>query len=292
MNYAPSRRHTLKFLQTNLRHGRLAAANFAQTLLELDIDIALIQEPYAASDKGTLPPRIPFLPDAYHALHRLDAHHHFGAAIVAKKSLKCSLLPDHSQNHFASALVEFDSSPILIRSLYLRPSLPSLEAELSPLLTHSPIPLPRSIIGADTNAKSPLWNSPCYNTRGRELEALLSNLPLNVANPVLSLLPFSPPETQFIDITLVGDAVPVHNWHYLDTPTLSDHPYIYFELVCNAQRPSKPVRIFNSLPSPVNLDKGKFIAHLRTSVAQNELEVPPLKRSFIGLDRRSGETSC
>ena len=75
---------TVKFLQINLRHGRLASATFAQTLLDLDIDIALIQEPYATQVDPKLPPNMHFLPDAYEALHKLDSNHHFGAAIVAK----------------------------------------------------------------------------------------------------------------------------------------------------------------------------------------------------------------
>ena len=156
MNCSPPINLTVKFLQINLRHGRLASATFAQTLLDLDIDIALIQEPYATQVDPKLPPNMPFLPDAYEALHKLDSNHHFGAAIVAKRALNCRFLPDHSQNHVTTALVELDGYTKLLRSLYLRPSLPSLEVELRPLLSRSPVPLARTVIGADANAKSSL----------------------------------------------------------------------------------------------------------------------------------------
>ena len=156
MNCSPSTTYAVKFLQINLRHGRLASATFAQTLLDLDIDIALIQEPYATQVDPKLPPNMHFLLDAYEALHKLDSNHHFGAAIVAKRALNCRFLPDHSQNHVTTALVELDGYTKLLRSLYLRPSLPSLEVELRPLLSRSPVPLARTVIGADANAKSSL----------------------------------------------------------------------------------------------------------------------------------------
>jgi endonuclease/exonuclease/phosphatase (EEP) superfamily protein YafD len=38
----------LKCLQINLRHSRCAALNLSQLILDLDIDVILIQEPYAA----------------------------------------------------------------------------------------------------------------------------------------------------------------------------------------------------------------------------------------------------
>jgi len=88
MSHASQRNLSIKVLQINLRHGRLATAAFAQTLLELDTDIALVQEPFATSLLADSPILIPNLPDSYEALHRLNDNHHFGAAIVAKKIAK------------------------------------------------------------------------------------------------------------------------------------------------------------------------------------------------------------
>jgi Endonuclease-reverse transcriptase len=201
---------------------------------------------------------MPYLPNAYEALHKLDSDHHFGAAIVAKKALNCRFLLDHSNNHVVTALIELDDCSTLLRSLYLRPSLPSLDVELRPLLSRTPVPLARTLIGADANAKSSLWNSPCQNNRGRELEALLANFPLHVANVRVAGLTFIPPETQSIDITLVGNSVPIQNWHFPDIPSLSDHPYIYFELTSSTPMIAKVNRIFNVLPPLINLDKKKI----------------------------------
>ena len=267
---------SIRFLQINLRHGRLAAAALSQTMLDHNIDVALVQEPYAYRGSSKGPLLIPNLPDTHEALHRLDANHHFGALIIAKKSLRCRLLPDLSSNHVSAALLELDGVAILLLSIYLRPALPSLEAEFLPILAKSSALLSRSIIGADLNAKNPLWNSPCLNIRGRELESLLARYPLNIANLPIADLPFTPPETSFIDVTLVGNAIPYQNWLYPDIPTLSDHPFIYYEVAVKCARPARHKRFFNSLPPLANIDKSKFQSLLRSAMVRRQHSSLPL----------------
>ena len=271
MNQSSTPSNTVKFLQINLRHGRLAAAAFSQTLLDLNIDVALVQEPYAYRDSSNAPLQIPNLPDTYEALHMLDENYLFGAMIVAKKTLRCELLPDLSSNHVAAARLKLDGVAILLFSIYLRPALPSLESNVLPILAGSSELLPLTIIGADLNAKNPLWNSPCLNPRGSELESLLARYPLNIANLPIADLPFNPPETSFIDVTLAGNAIPYQNWHYPDIPSLSDHPFIYFEVAFSCARSTRPRRSFNSLPPVANLDKCKFQSLLRSAIAKRQL---------------------
>ena len=284
MSHASQRNLSIKVLQINLRHGRLATAAFAQTLLELDTDIALVQEPFATSLLADSPFLIPNLPDSYEALHRLNDNHHFGAAIVAKKSLKCRLLPDLSENHVAAALLELDGLSFVILSIYLRPSLPSLEVELLPILSRAFSLSTRLVIGADANAKNPIWNSPVSNLRGRELEALLARLPLNVCNLPIASLAFVPPATSFIDVTLVGNMVKVANWHFPDIPSLSDHPYIVFELARHGTRFGRPPRLFNSLPPLQSIDKEKFKTLLRAAFASSQLLRTDALLTSAGID--------
>ena len=110
---------SIKVLQINLRHARLATASFAQTLLETDVDVALVQEPYATCS-STSSPIIPFVPDSYEVFHMLNEDFLFGAAIVAKKSLQGRPFPEMASNHIAAALLELDGAP------YLPPTLPSV----------------------------------------------------------------------------------------------------------------------------------------------------------------------
>ena len=134
MNPSSEPNHVIKVLQIKLCHSRLATAAFSQTLLDLDVDIALVQEPYVFKFYSDSSVPIMSLSDSYEALHKQDSNHHYGAAIIAKKSLKGRLLPDLSVNHVAAVRLEFDELSFLFLSVYLRPSLPSLEAEL--LLSH------------------------------------------------------------------------------------------------------------------------------------------------------------
>jgi ribonuclease HI len=258
MSHTSRPHQAIQVLQINLRHSRLATAALSQVLLDLDTDVALVQEPYASRFNCESPPVIPYLPDSFEALHFLDSNHHYGAAIVAKKSLRCQLLPNLSGNHIIAVQLELDGYAFILLSIYLRPSLPSLEAELSLVLNRAFTLLPRVVVGADVNAKSPLWNSSTANPRGRELEALLARFPLNVCNQPVANLPFTPTETSFIDVTLASNSVTVSNWHFPDIPSLSDHPFISFTVVSPGPRVGKPFRLCNLLPPLQSINKEKF----------------------------------
>ena len=58
--YPNGRNSSVKCLQINLRHSKNASLHLSQLLLDLNIDIALIQEPYAVADPL---PRLKYVPD-------------------------------------------------------------------------------------------------------------------------------------------------------------------------------------------------------------------------------------
>ena len=65
----------LKCLQINLRHSLAATLHFSELMLELDVDFAFIQEPYAISaPQATLK----YVPDNYVQFHSLSADHAYG----------------------------------------------------------------------------------------------------------------------------------------------------------------------------------------------------------------------
>lgn len=57
-------------------------------LVDRNIDIALIQEPYAL---GTGSPEMYGVPAGYTAFHNLTEHHTSGAAVIAKNSLRAKI---------------------------------------------------------------------------------------------------------------------------------------------------------------------------------------------------------
>ncbi|EFX63214.1 hypothetical protein DAPPUDRAFT_268862 [Daphnia pulex] len=134
----------------------------------------------------------------------------------------------HFANFAACVELSTNSGPIRISSIYLRPSIPDFSAAVT--LIFEAVSSPFVIIGTDANAKSQLWNSSSCDKRGSEFESILANFKLNVINRPSTDLDFIPSGTSFVDLTLAGDKVRFHRWFYLATPSLYDHPYVFFEI--------------------------------------------------------------
>jgi hypothetical protein len=73
-------------------------------------------------------------------------------------------------------------------------------------------------------------NSRENDSHGRDLEAVTIRHKLNIANRPRAKIDFAPKGTAFIDLALAGDQIVVSWWLYLAIPSLSEHPYIYFEV--------------------------------------------------------------
>jgi hypothetical protein len=74
-------------MQINLRHSKAAAANLTQVICENDLDVILIQEPYAINSNS---PVISDIPPSYIAFHSLNDSHAYGSAIIVKLELASS----------------------------------------------------------------------------------------------------------------------------------------------------------------------------------------------------------
>jgi exonuclease III len=113
---------SLSCLQVNLQHCKVASLNLSQVILELDIDIILIQEPYAITNKFNNELFIPNVPENYTVHHNLSKEHAFGAMILAKKNLKAHNVAVPSTNNCIGVeLINYPS--IKFFSVYCRPSL-------------------------------------------------------------------------------------------------------------------------------------------------------------------------
>ncbi len=80
-------KHKLNILQINLQHKKTAALQLQQTIIEKDIDIALIQEPYVYINK------MRYIPHGYQAIH------HKGNTIIIKSSIPHFFLQNLSNEH-------------------------------------------------------------------------------------------------------------------------------------------------------------------------------------------------
>ncbi len=267
-------------MQINLHHCKLATANLAQLVLNLDIDAVLIQEPYAFSGQS---PSLADAPPGFVAFHDLSADHAYGAAILLRQSLVDSghVKTLHRANHVACVEVTSRSGSFRFVSMYLRPSLTNFSEHLDDCF--SALASPISIFGIDANAKSLLWNSTFTDKKGSELELLALKHKLNVMNTNKQYLDFVPGGTSFVDVSLAGDLVRI--WFLLPFAPLSDHHFLYFEIE-STTIPSfhPPVKTcLRPLPKVENLNQRQFLNSLKTELSSMSPIMEPVTEDAVSL---------
>jgi len=256
---------SLRTIQINLHHSRTAALHLSQLILDLDIDVVLIQEPYAVnSTEGTI---LKYVPSGYSQFHSLDHDHAYGAAILVKNSLNCSICPQGAGNAFAGVKILLKNKPTYFFSVYCRPSLHSSASFLQQFLNLIPTGVLRSSVFAiDGNGKNKIWNSKTTDKKGTDLEALLLSHSLSIANVDAQTLDHRPLNTSFVDITANGDLISPQYWHSPNILSLSDHPYIMFNAVRSNSFSNPLSQQPNLLPSPERCDQEAFKIHLAKEI--------------------------
>jgi hypothetical protein len=253
----------LKCLQINLRHSRCAALNLSQLILDLDIDVILIQEPYAAMSPQSSSFEPKFVPPGYSSFHSLSSEHAFGSVIIAKSSLNASLCNYCPSNNCCGVKL---SNDVFLFSIYCRPSLVSIPLHLESIFNSIPPAVKKhAIFGIDCNAKSPAWNSLRADKNGTDLEFCFLNNALSISNVNLNLLSHKPSNTSFVDVTLSGDSVSLGGWQYPAYPSLSDHPFISFSVI-NGRSTIPPAHPSVRLPSPLLCDLPLFLTNLEAAL--------------------------
>lgn len=254
----------LRCLQINLRHSRISSS-LAQLLLDFNIDVVFIQEPYAIS--SPIGPVVANVPQGYTPFHSLtNADHAYGAAVLIREPLAADARLDVDLSSSQAACVRLSRAygDALLVSLYLRPSVSDVSPLLLPILSGPA--LSRMVLAMDSNGRNPLWGSPTTDGRGQELEGMLAAHGLSLANRPPALLDFVPTGTSFVDLTLTGGGALVPRWLFLPIPSLSDHPYIYFDLrLARASRGPPPKGGTTRIPHISDIDLDVFKHNIRVS---------------------------
>ncbi len=265
----------LRCVQINLHHSRTAALHLSQLILDLNVDVVLLQEPYAArSSDGAY--YVKYVPTGYSQYHSLDKDHAYGAAVLVKSSLGATVCGQGAQNAVAGVRIDSSPSPLYLFSIYCRFSLPSSAAFIQTLFDVLPEGVKRdSVFAIDCNGRNKLWNSSVTDRKGSEVESLMLAASLTVANLELSALDHVPRGTGFVDITALGDGARVEFWHFPNIPSLSDHPYIMFRAA-----PSRMGRVpapapSNLFPNPNRCDMNRF-----RELLASELEIFPVSHQL------------
>ena len=254
----------LKCFQINLRHSRSAALNLAQLIIDLDIDVVLIQEPFAKVSSLSSSIEVKFIPPGYASFHCLSSDHAFGSAIIIRASLKASLCSFGLSNNCCGIKLP---NKVFFFSIYCRPSLPCIPSHLASILVDIPSWVKKvATLGIDCNAKNKSWNSGRTNKIGAELEFCFLDHALSISNVDIAQLPHKPLNTSFVDVTLEGDSISLSGWHYPFYPSLSDHPFIMFFVEYDRFFQTSVAKA-DRLPSPQHCDIPLFLTSLESSLA-------------------------
>ena len=188
----------------------------------------IIQEPYASFNFINNELQIPSVPRTYCVHQNLDNKDHaYGAIILTKRSLLAEIVPNPISNECIGIKIAFKIL-IYIYSVYCRPSNSNLNIVMEKFNKFKY--LNSTLIGMDAFAKNKLWGSNRTDNKGLELENFITMNNLKVVNVKIKKLDYIPLRTGKVDVTLFGDKLNVLDGKILDMVSLSDHPYIFYEL--------------------------------------------------------------
>lgn len=263
---------TITILQIKLRHSKAASILLMKTVTDNNVDVVLIQEPYAIK-KATV--ELPNVPPGFTAYHRLGDDFQYGSAILVKSSVESKMLEKKTNNQVTCVQIFSGKEAVLLMSAYCRPSTQGVGTVISQPFKHHSRLLPRALIALDSNAKNVLWNSRRTDDKGSELENLALLSGLSFANRRKEELSFVPGGTSFVDVTLIGSETEVANWRYLEDHSLSDHPYIIMELIHAIITKNKGLTTERKTPRIEEIDKNKFKTSLPCQIESVGLKLSP-----------------
>ncbi|XP_073811695.1 uncharacterized protein isoform X2 [Musca autumnalis] len=148
-----------KVVQINLKHSRIASDNLRNLLVEEDLDVGIIQEPYVYENevKG-LDNR------GYKTIYMKD-NGKPRSCLIVKNTINAFLCPQFSTADFTVARVELENGKqFLIASCYMAHSREAPPSEVSSFMGAT-LPHDTIIIGCDANARHSLWGSSETNDR-------------------------------------------------------------------------------------------------------------------------------
>ena len=205
------------------------------------------------------------VPDGFVSFHKLSHDHAYSAAILIRSDYSDLLCLDEvSCNHTEKATLTLSNFKLTLISSYMRPLTPVprtfLTSALSQLNTN------KDIIAIDSNAHNTVWNSARTDEWGTIVEDSLLEHKFHLLNKLKDELTFVPRGTSFVDITATKGDVEIDNWQFLEKPSLSDHPYIYFKLVVPTSVANRQSMKTQCPPLPRQLEVTKFRSDLRESL--------------------------
>ncbi|XP_041973441.1 uncharacterized protein LOC121729121, partial [Aricia agestis] len=208
----------------NLNHCAQAQDLWVQALLQWEIDVAVIAEPYRVLVRSDWTGDV----DSTVALV-------FGPKVVPPSSRNTT------RGH---GFVVANLGTLTVVGVYFSPNraiadFEALLLRLTAVVEGSNHPV---VVAGDFNAKSPMWGSSVTNARGRVIEDWLTTTGLVLANRGTASTCVRRQGESIVDLTLVSPTIArrISEWQVLSrTETLSDHLYIRFVVSARTTEPSR-----------------------------------------------------
>lgn len=228
----------LRVLQANLQHKKAATATLCRILMEGNIDVALIQEPWLYKGKvgGLGEARgeliydynsdnvraCIFVKTELHALKLTNLCFRDQAAI----KLKLHMAGTETEAVLASTYLPYDSIQ------------PPPSDELRLLEQHCRLSNQQMIVGMDANSHHTTWGSTDINRRGENLLDFIISKNLEILNQGNEPTFMTKTRKEVLDITLASPRIKpqITRWQVSKEPSLSDHRHVYLEISEIARR--------------------------------------------------------
>ena len=218
--------HEIKVMQINVKKARTATKEIRQLAEDRRVDVICIQEPYIRNNK----------PQGFSvSSEKISIGDGPGAAIIImNKNITTTTISQLSNPRVLCTEIKTSYISFILINMYFQYSHPieTYIAALEEIINN--YPNQNLLILADSNAKSPLWNSKVTDNRGEQLEELILANNLTILNQ-----PGNPPTFQNragassnIDITLATPNLAnyVRDWKVETCQTISDHNLITFSI--------------------------------------------------------------
>ena len=217
---------SLKCLQINLQHSRLATDNLLKIMEEEDTDIACIQEPYILGNKiGGIPHSLTVL--------TIGERKKRAAIVINNKNIDTLLITQLSDEDVTVMETRVGYSTFVIASMYFDIGRP-IEVDLNKMQAIITYAKDMGIIFAiDSNARSTTWHDILTNKRGKVMEEFIISRHLHIANEESHYTTFQTSRgASNIDLTVINNTALkiLQGWDIYEQESCSDHNIIQFEI--------------------------------------------------------------
>ena len=218
----------LNFWQINLHHCQAASATLARTMVDLEIDVALIQEPWLGKAG-----RIQGLPAALGTRYQIRRTERTRSCIIVRKGVLSTFLPQFSSEDFCVVEIGQGAGSLIVVSAYMPYEMSTpVDDRIREVVKYCKQKSKCLIMGCDANAHNLLWGSTNTNNRGELLAEFVLCENLEVLNRGSEHTFANRLRKETIDVTIasIRHADRITGWKVSSEMTRSDHRAITFQV--------------------------------------------------------------